>query len=77
MDKYIEKLARTHNSVYVAIAGEEVNRRPVLIRNFVQNGQVRASNPLLHIHANVACHIKDNTVWIPIKSDFFIYHPAR
>jgi len=39
------------NSVYVAIAGEVVNRRSVLLRNFVLNGQVSASNPLLHIHA--------------------------
>ncbi len=42
---------RTHNSVYVAIAGEVVNRRFVLLRNFVVNGQESASNPLLHIHA--------------------------
>jgi len=41
-----------HNSVYVAIAGEVVNRRSLLLRNFVLNGQVSASNPLLHIHAN-------------------------
>ncbi len=40
-----------HNSVYVAIAGEVVNRRSVLLRNFVLYGQVSASNPLLHIHA--------------------------
>ncbi len=40
------------NSVYVAIAGEVVNRRSVLLKNFVLNGQVSASNPLLHIHAN-------------------------
>ena len=39
------------NSVYVAIAGEVVNRRFVLLRNFVLIGQVSASNPLLHIHA--------------------------
>jgi len=39
------------NSVYVAIAGEVVNRRSVLLRNFVLNRQVSASNPLLHIHA--------------------------
>ena len=42
---------RNANSVYVAIAGEVVNRRSVLLRNFVLNGQVSASNPLLHIHA--------------------------
>jgi hypothetical protein len=41
-----------HNSVYVAIAGGVVNRRSVLLRNFVLNGQESASNPLLHIHAN-------------------------
>ncbi len=40
------------NSVYVAIAGEVVNRRSVLLRNFVLNGQENAPNPLLHIHAN-------------------------
>ncbi|WP_081634856.1 hypothetical protein [Lunatimonas lonarensis] len=40
------------NSVYVAIAGEVVNQRSVLLRNFVLNRQVSASNPLLHIHAN-------------------------
>jgi hypothetical protein len=39
------------NSVYVAIAGEVVNRRSVLLRNFVLKGQESASNPLLHIHA--------------------------
>ena len=39
------------NSVYVAIAGEVVNRRSVLLRNFVLNGKESASNPLLHIHA--------------------------
>ena len=40
------------NSVYVAIAGEVVNRRSVHLRNFVLNGKEIASNPLLHIHAN-------------------------
>ena len=40
-----------YNSVYVAIAGEVVNRRSVLLRNIVLNGKVSASNPLLHIHA--------------------------
>ena len=34
-----------------AIAGEVVNRRSVLLRNFVLNGPESASNPLLHIHA--------------------------
>ena len=46
-----EQEARCPNSVYVAIAGEVVNRRFVLLRNFVLNGQESASNPLLHIHA--------------------------
>jgi hypothetical protein len=36
----------------VAIADEVVNRRSVLLRNFVLNGKESASNPLLHIHAN-------------------------
>ena len=47
-----EKEHRSDNSVYVAIAGAVVNRRSVLLRNFVINGQESASNPLLHIHAN-------------------------
>ena len=47
-----EKEARLPNSVYVAIAGEVVNRRFVLLINFVLNGKESASNPLLHIHAN-------------------------
>ena len=47
-----EKEHRSDNSVYVAIAGEVVNRRSVLLKNFVPNGQESASNPLLHIHAN-------------------------
>jgi hypothetical protein len=46
-----EKEARCPNSGYVAIAGEVVNRRSMLLRNFVLNGQESASNPLLHIHA--------------------------
>jgi hypothetical protein len=45
------KKRRTANSVYVAIAGVGVNRSSVLLGNFVLNGQVSASNPLLHIHA--------------------------
>ena len=39
------------NSVYVPIVGDVVNRRSVHLRNFVVNGKVSASNPLLHIHA--------------------------
>jgi hypothetical protein len=46
-----EKEHRSDNSVYVAIAGEVVNRRSVLLKNIVLNGKVRASDPLLHIHA--------------------------
>ncbi len=46
-----EEEHRSDNSVYVAIAGEVVNRRSVLLRNIVLNGQESASNPLLHIHA--------------------------
>ncbi len=34
-----EKKQRRHNSVYVTIAGEVVNRRSMLLRNFVLNGQ--------------------------------------
>ena len=48
---HFEKQAHTANSVYVAIAGEVVNRRSVLLKNFVLNGKESASNPLLHIHA--------------------------
>ncbi len=47
-----EEEARCPNSVYVAIAMEVVNRRSVLLRNFMLNGQESAYNPLLHIHAN-------------------------
>lgn len=46
-----EEEHRSDNSVYVAIAGEVVNRRSVLLKNFVLSGQENASNPLLHIHA--------------------------
>lgn len=42
------KKALASNSVYVAIAGSVVNRRSVLLRNFVPNEQVSATNPLLH-----------------------------
>lgn len=47
-------------SVYVAIAGAVVNRRSVLLRNFVLNGQESASNPLLHIHAKRCVQFYDN-----------------
>jgi hypothetical protein len=46
-----EKEHRSDNSVYVAIAGEVVNRCSVLIRNIVLTRRGSASNPLLHIHA--------------------------
>lgn len=46
-----EKEQRKHKSVYVAIAGEVVNRWNLILRNFVLNGQVSASNLLLHKHA--------------------------
>ena len=52
---------RNANSVYVAIAGEVVNRRSILLRNFVLNGQVSASNPLLHIHAKRYLQAKATT----------------
>lgn len=38
------------SSVYVAIAGEVVNRCSVLLINIVLNGQISAFNLLLHIH---------------------------
>ena len=40
------------NTGLAAMAGDVVNRRSVLLKIFVLNGQVSASNPLLHIHAN-------------------------
>lgn len=48
---HASKEGRSANSVYVAIAGEVVNRRSVLLSNIVLNGKISASNPLLHIHA--------------------------
>ena len=64
-----------YNSVYVAIAGEVVNRRSLLLKNFVLNGQESASNPLLHIHANrYQIFIKPNsmieefTLWSTIQT---------
>jgi hypothetical protein len=47
----LTKRSPAANSVYVAIAGEVVNRSSVLQRNFVLNGLESASNPLQHIHA--------------------------
>ena len=49
------------NSVYVAIAGEVVNRRSVLLKNIVLNGQVSATNPLLHIHAKRYRQVYDDS----------------
>lgn len=46
------KNVRTADSGYVAIAGEEVNRRSVLLSNIVLNGQESASDPLMQIHVN-------------------------
>lgn len=48
----MKKYQRSHNSVYVAIAGEVLNRRSMLLRNFMLNGQASASNALLHVDAN-------------------------
>jgi len=48
----LELIIKTpYNCVYVAIAGEVVNRRSVFLKNFVIYGKESASNPLLHIHA--------------------------
>lgn len=38
------RIARFANSVYVAIAGEEGNRRSVHLKNFVVNGQKKGSD---------------------------------
>ncbi len=43
------------NSVYVAIAGEVINRRSVHLRNFVRNGTVSASK-------SAAAHTLDHCV---------------
>ncbi|WP_152527407.1 hypothetical protein [Indibacter alkaliphilus] len=40
-------------SVYLAIAGEVVNRRLVLLRNFMLKGQESASNLLMDVHAKL------------------------
>lgn len=48
--------ATVANSVYVAIADEVVNRRSVLLKNFVLKRQESSFNPLLHIHANRISH---------------------
>lgn len=39
------------NNVYLAIAGKLVYRRSTLLSNFVLNGQERAINSLLQMHA--------------------------
>ncbi len=43
---------KTGYNAFVAIAGEGVNLRSVLLKNFVLKGQESASNPLLYIQAN-------------------------
>jgi hypothetical protein len=44
-----KRKARTANRVYLAIAGDVVNRRSVLLKNIVLNGQGSASKcPTLH-----------------------------
>ena len=58
----MKRRAPAGNSVYVAIAGEVVNRRSVHLRNLVLNGQERASNPLLQIHAKRYAAFYDNRV---------------
>jgi len=50
-----EEEARCPNSVYVAIAGEVVNRRSVLLRNFVLNGMESASIRYFTYTQNVRC----------------------
>jgi len=45
-------MQRRNNSLYVAIAGEIVNQRSALLKNFVLNGQESAFCPLLHTPAN-------------------------
>ncbi|SIT11940.1 hypothetical protein SAMN05421761_11828 [Belliella pelovolcani] len=51
--------SRCPNSVYVAIAGEVVNRRSVLLRNFVLNGHESASNPLQLLYLSVGCKCRE------------------
>lgn len=59
------------NSVYAAVAGEVVNRRSVLLRNFVLNGQESAFNPRLHIHAKrYRQEPQRNTLTVNIKNWF-------
>ncbi|MCO5278627.1 MAG: hypothetical protein M9911_11600 [Saprospiraceae bacterium] len=48
------------NTGLAAMAGDVVNRRSVLLKIFVLNGQVSASNPLLHIHANRYLGLRTN-----------------
>jgi len=51
---------RSNNSVYVAIAGEVVNRRSVLQKNIVLTGKVSTSNPSLLLHSNVGIKLRNN-----------------
>jgi len=57
-DKGGRKKSTCGNSVYVAIAGLVVNRRSVLLRNFVLNGQISASNPLLRLYLTISGNFK-------------------
>jgi hypothetical protein len=47
-----EKEERLQNSVYVAIAGAVANRKSMLLKNILLNGQGRTSVPLVHMHGN-------------------------
>ncbi|MBP7731034.1 MAG: hypothetical protein KA114_05305 [Bacteroidales bacterium] len=41
-----------YNSVNVVIAGKVIKRKSVHLLNFMLNGQVSTTNPLLHIQSN-------------------------
>lgn len=66
----VTNVARTANSVYVAIAGEVVNRRSVRLINVVLNGKESASSPLLHIHVNVSGHCRATPKLTDVPFDF-------
>ena len=65
----LKRIKPAHNSVYVAIAGEVVNRRYVHLINFCGGGQESASNPLLHIHAKRYGQVKTKTVCESQRAD--------
>ena len=69
--------ARLPNSVYVAIAGEVVNRRYVHLINFCGGGQESASNPLLHIHAKRYKSQNEATDSFPSFLIFLIMHGSK